>query len=379
MIYSFLDDFNTYKEYGGLMNCDLSNIMKHFNISDSVVPFGDGLINDTFCTDDGKYLVQRINTAVFNDLDGLMHNIELVTEHLKTKIIAENGNPERQTLTIVKTDDDKSYFKADKKYAYRVYKFISGAKTINSGATSKEMFNAGKCLGDFVRMLDDFPVNNLNETIKDFHNTPKRIEDLKTAVKEDKCGRVKTAVDEIDFALAGFPFADIVSSALKNGEIPLRVTHNDTKLNNILFDDITDEGLCVIDLDTVMPGSLLYDYSDALRTGAAKAKEDEENLNKVAFDISLFSEFTRGYLISVKDIITKKELELMPISVMLMPYECGIRFLTDYLSGDIYFKTNGENHNLFRARNQFKMVKDIISKQNVIEDIISKYALCEGK
>ena len=352
------------------MNFDLNKILSEFNVSSTIKSYGNGHINDTYCTEKPRYILQRINTNVFKNPDELMQNVENVTDFLRKKIIENYGDPERETMTIIKTVDGKNYFAVDKDNVFRVYKFISGTKTIESGATEKDMYSAGKGFGNFTKMLDDFPINTLYETIKDFHDTPKRVEALKESIEKDTAGRKRYVEKEIEFALINAEFADKVTKGLASGEIPLRVTHNDTKINNILFDEKSGEALCVIDLDTVMPGSMLYDFGDALRIGASTAAEDETDLEKIHFSEAIFRAFAKGFIGEVKDVMTKREAELFAFSVKLMTYECGIRFLTDYLNGDIYFKIHRENHNLDRARNQFKLVEEIGKKEDVLQDII---------
>ena len=354
---------------------DLNEILSEFNLKSKIKSCGNGHINSTYCTEDLKYILQSININVFKNPDELMQNIVNVTGFLKKKIIENHGDPERETMTVVKTSDGKSYYRVDSDNAFRVYKFISGTKTIENGATAKDMYSAGKCFGKFTKMLDDFPIETLFETIKDFHNTPKRVEALKEAIKKDAAGRKAYAEKEIEFALKNAEFADKVTKGLASGEIPLRVTHNDTKINNILFDENSGEALCVIDLDTVMPGSMLYDFGDALRIGASTAAEDETDLTKVRFDEEIFKAFAKGYIGEVGDVMTEAEAERFAFSVKLMVYECGIRFLTDYLDGDIYFKIHRENHNLERARNQFRLVTEIADKEDILNEIVKE--LCK--
>jgi len=352
------------------MNFDLNDILSKFSVNSTIKNYGNGHINDTYCTEEPRYILQRINTNVFKNPDELMQNIENVTDFLRKKIIDNYGDPERETMTVIKTSDGKNYYEVDKDNVFRLYKFISGTKTIESGATAKDMFSAGKGFGNFTKMLDDFPIDTLFETIKDFHNTPKRVEALKEAIEKDIAERRRYVEKEIDFALRNAEFAGKVTDGLASGEIPLRVTHNDTKINNILFDEKSGEALCVIDLDTVMPGSMLYDFGDALRIGASTAAEDETDLGKVHFDETIFKAFAKGYIGEVKDVMTKKEAELFAFSVKLMTYECGIRFLTDHLNGDTYFKIHRENHNLDRARNQFKLVEEIAKKEDILNGIV---------
>ena len=354
------------------MNFDLNDILLKFNVNSTIQTYGNGHINDTYCTEKPKYILQRINTNVFNNPDELMQNIQNVTEFLRKKIIANYGDPDRETLTVIKTNDGKNYYEIDKENVFRVYKFISDTKTFENGVTEKDMYSAGKGFGKFTKMLDDFPIDTLFETIKDFHNTPKRVEALKEAISKDVMGRARYCEKEIEFALKKAEFAAAITDGLTSGEIPLRVTHNDTKINNILFDKHSGEALCVIDLDTVMPGSMLYDFGDALRIGASTAAEDETDLSKVHFDEMIFKAFTKGYIGEVKYVMTKREAELFAFSVKLMTYECGIRFLTDYLNGDTYFKIHRENHNLDRARNQFRLVEEIEIKEDVLRTIVKE-------
>ncbi len=349
---------------------DLNKILREFDVTSTIERYGNGHINDTYCTESPRYILQRINTQIFKDPEKLMENIENVTSFLREKIKEAGGDPDRETLTVIKTSDGKSYFSADDGNAYRLYRFIEGTKTIENDRTLEDMYKAGIGFGRFSNMLSDFPVEKLHETIPDFHHTPKRVEALEKAIEEDKAGRVASVQAEIEFVLEYATCADVVVKGMKEGEIPLRVTHNDTKINNILFDAKTGDAVCVIDLDTVMPGSMLYDFGDALRIGASTGAEDETDLDKVWFDTEIFTRFTQGYLGETKNSLTKREIELLPFSAKLMTYECGIRFLTDYLNGDTYFKIHREHHNLDRARNQFKLVLDIHEKEKELSEIV---------
>lgn len=351
---------------------NLYNIMEQFNIGSKISPYGNGHINGTFSVEVPRLLLQRINTNVFKNPDELMENIENVTEFLREKIIAAGGDPERETLRIIKTVDGKNYYRDAENHVYRMYRFVENTKMIVSDKTNEELYHAGKGFGHFQKMLSDFPVDVLHETIPDFHHTPKRVEALKTAIKEDRAGRAAGITAEIEFALEYAKIADVVVSGIESGEIPVRVTHNDTKIDNILFDDKTGEAICVIDLDTVMPGSMLYDFGDALRMGASTGTEDEVDLSKVHFDTEAFRHFAKGYLEEMKEDLTQTELKLLPFSAKLLTYECGIRFLTDYLNGDTYFKIHRENHNLDRARNQFKLVTEIAEKEDILEAIVAE-------
>ena len=344
------------------MAYNLQEILKRFCIEVDIQPYGDGHINDTYLAQSTpRYILQRINTEVFTRPDQVMENITAVTEHLRKKILQEGGNPLRETLTVVKTESGENFLR-DGEDCYRVYRFIEGARTYNLAESPEQMYQAAKAIGKFQKRLADFPVERLHETIPRFHDTPSRVEQLRQAVSENCAGRLETARAEVDFAMELGCYASLITDAMAAGQIPLRVTHNDTKLNNIMLDDETGEGICVIDLDTVMPGSLLYDYGDALRFGASSGQEDEQDLSKIHFVMSVYDAFTRGFLEEAGEAMTKKERDLLPWSVVLMTYECGIRFLADYLNGDKYFKIHRPNHNLDRARTQLKLVQDQMKK-----------------
>ncbi|MBE5818845.1 MAG: aminoglycoside phosphotransferase family protein [Clostridiales bacterium] len=355
---------------------DFKAILKNFGIdiccNDMVQPYGDGHINDTYLVStEPKYILQRINTTVFKDPVRLMNNIALVTEFLGNKIKENGGDPEVETLTIVKTVDGENFFEFEGNH-YRVYLFING---VSYNLPNNELlYEAGKAFGKFQNQLADFNAELLFESIPNFHHTRKRFNTLKAAVEADKMGRANSVKDVIDFALSCEKYVDIVVDGIADKTIPLRVTHNDTKINNILFDKETNACLSVIDLDTVMPGSMLYDFGDALRFGASSAKEDETNLDAVFCQLDKFEAFTKGFLGEVKASATAREIELLPLSVLLLTYECGIRFLTDYLEGDTYFKIHYPEHNIDRARNQLKLVADIETKLDEMSNIVKKYA-----
>jgi Ser/Thr protein kinase RdoA (MazF antagonist) len=254
-----------------------------------------------------------------------------------------------------------------------MYTFVDDTVTYEVVENPIQLYHAGKAFGKFQRRLDDFPAEKLYETIKDFHNTPDRVEQLKSAIENNLANRKDQVKEEIQFALDYAKYASIIMDNIKSGLVPLRVTHNDTKINNLLFDVVTNEAICVIDLDTVMPGSALYDYGDALRFGASSGAEDEQDLDKIWFDMEKFEAFTKGFLEEIGDCLTEKEKELLPVSALILTYECGIRFLADHLNGDTYYKIHRENHNLYRARTQFKLCKDIESKFPEMKKIVDKY------
>ena len=360
------------------MSNNLNKIIAEFNIEsekilDDSSNFGEGHINSTYLLNfsSGKYILQRINNDIFKNVENLMSNILLVTDHIGKKVISRGGNPERETIKFIMTKSGKPYVMGDDGSYFRLYKFIDDVDVYQMVENEEQFYSAAKAFGRFQNDLSDFKADKLYETIPNFHDTKKRFENLKAAIEADVVGRKKDVLGDIEFALLREKETNIVVEAIKNGEIPLRVTHNDTKLNNVLFKKGRNEALCVIDLDTVMPGSLLYDFGDSIRFGASSAVEDETDLDKVYCDLELFAAFTKGFLEEVGKNMTMKEIELLAFSAKLMTYECGIRFLTDYLSGDTYFRIHKPSHNLDRARNQFKLVADMESKMNKMNECVT--------
>ncbi|WP_026651725.1 phosphotransferase enzyme family protein [Butyrivibrio proteoclasticus] len=352
------------------MEIDIRKIVEHFDIDGEMVyeePFGCGHINDTYaiyCKRElhppVRYILQRINSEIF-DVDKLMHNICLVTDYLKEKIAANGGDPLRSTLTLVRTRDGKSYYRDSSGSCYRIYLFIENTVSYQSAATREVLENAGRAFGNFQKLLFDFDASKLYEVIPNFHNTVKRYEAFERAIAEGIPDRVKAAEKEISFATERKNYCDRIVSKLGSDQIPLRVTHNDTKLNNILMDPDTNESVCIIDLDTIMPGSLLYDFGDSIRFGANTATEDETDLSKVRFDAGMYDAYAKGFLSEMEPYMTRQEIDLLPFSSVLMTYECAIRFLSDFLVGDTYFKVDYPTHNLDRTRNQFKLIEDMES------------------
>lgn len=343
-------------------------------------PYGSGHINDTYaavfkCMDGStrRYIMQRINHNVFKNPVKLMENIDGVTKHLRKKIISAGGDPERETLNIIPTLSGESLYKTDDGNYWRSYIFIEGARTYDVVANTGHFYAAGKAFGRFQELLSDFHADKLYETIPDFHHTGKRYDTFINAAEKDSYNRAAEVSAEIEFAIKRSGDTRILVNMLENGKLPLRVTHNDTKFNNVMIDDKSGEGICVIDLDTVMPGSALYDFGDSIRSGANPAAEDERDLSKVWMELSLYKKFTQGYLESAGAFLAPAELEYLPFAAKLMTLECGIRFLTDYLNGDVYFKVHRPGHNLDRARTQFKMVEDMESKWDKMHQIVNRY------
>ncbi|MBR3895265.1 MAG: aminoglycoside phosphotransferase family protein [Clostridia bacterium] len=356
------------------MKSDLNHVLRQFNIGVDTNPYGSGHINATYLVDCApQTILQKINTSIFKDPSDVMDNIAAVTEHLRKKIIAAGGDPMRETLTLVPTVDGKPFYVDPDGNAYRMYYFIQGARTYDQ-AESPEMFAASAhAFGKFQRMLSDFPAHVLHEVIPNFHNTSDRLRQFREAVEKDVMGRAASVQPEIEFVLSRADVVSRITDAIADGSVPLRVTHNDTKLNNVMLDDVTHEGVCVIDLDTVMPGSMLYDFGDSLRFGASTGAEDETDLSKIEFDLTYFEAFTKAFIEEVGADMTARERELLAFSALLMTLECGMRFLGDYLNGDTYFRIHREHHNLDRCRTQFKLVADMEKKMDQMNAIVAKY------
>lgn len=333
-------------------------IAQYFELNGEAVscePYGTGHINDTYLvvTDKGeRYILQRVNTNVFKEPTGVMKNIELVTSWL-----AKKATDPREVLQLIKTKDGKVYHE-DETGFYRMYNFVSNSVCL-SHAEPWEFEQCGKAFGKFQYDLSDFPAEELSETIPDFHNTPKRFEAFNRAVEKGVCGRAASVQKEIAFAKEREEFSHVLMDAHKEGRLPLRVSHNDTKSDNVLLDEKTHEALCVIDLDTIMPGFSVTDFGDAIRFGASTAAEDEQNLDIVHFDIERYRAYIKGFLEGNKGSLTEGELDLLAEGSKMMTLECGIRFLGDYLEGDVYFKTAYPEHNLVRARTQFKLISEM--------------------
>ena len=336
------------------------------------IPNGHINVTDRVKVNGKNYILQRINTNIFKDPVGLMNNISSVTEFLRKKIIEANGDADRETLTLVKTLDGK-YTYEDESGLYRMYLFITEATCYNK-AEKKGMFGeSAKAFGRFQNLLADFDAKTLSETIVNFHNTPVRFSNFEKALAENVAGRKDECKAEIEFYLAHKDYCPTITSRLADGRLPTRVTHNDTKLNNVMIDDATGSGICVIDLDTVMPGSMLYDFGDSIRFGASSAAEDEKDLDKVYCVPALYDEYVSGFLSEMKGTITDEEIKLLHDGAIMMTLECGMRFLTDYLEGDTYFRTHYAGQNLDRARTQMKLVADMEARRDEFEAIIKKY------
>ena len=365
---------------------ELNTIVSHFQIDGRFLmgePYGCGHINSTYCLyfdrenrPPMRVILQKINTSIFQDADGLMNNITLVTDHIRKKN-ADSPDVDRCTLTVIPTVDGKSYYRAENGDCYRAYVFVENSFSLQQVENADQFESLAATFGEFQNQLADFDASQLVESIPNFHNTAKRFEAFEQAAEADLAGRAATVADEIAFAKARKEDASLLLNELKAGNLPLRVTHNDTKLNNVLFDADSSKAVCVIDLDTVMPGLVHYDFGDSIRFGASTAAEDEKDLSKVEMDLGLFEAYTRGFLASCGKALTEKEIEYLPFSAKLMTYECGIRFLTDYLNGDTYFKIHYPDQNLDRCRTQFKLVADMEEKMEAMKAIVKR--LCQAQ
>lgn len=335
----------------------------------SASSYGNGHINDTFLLVFDMYgmgrlklILQRLNTEVFPNPDTLMENVIGVTSFLQKKITAAGGDASRETLTLIPTASGKLYYVDSMGGYWRAYQFITDAVCYERVSKKEDFYESARLFGQFQQMLSDYPIHSLHEIIPGFHDTRARFTQFQKALTEDVCSRISEAAEEIAFACAYEYLCDIFPPLIASGELPLRVTHNDTKLNNLMFDSRTDKGLCIIDLDTVMPGLLAYDFGDAIRFGANTAAEDERQLHKVSMDFSLYETYVKGFAAGCGQTMTERERAMLPEGAMVMTYECGLRFLTDYLSGDTYFKISRPEHNLDRCRTQFALLADMEKK-----------------
>ena len=376
--------FSTRRKIEGADSRSLEDAIYAFGFGQKcsyVKPFGEGHINETYAVymqeEDGsdvpQYVLQRLNINVFKNPSQVMENIFGVTEFLREVIREEGGDVDRETLSYIKTKSGETYFEDAQGQPWRCLHFISNSVCYQTVEEPDQFYQSAKSFGHFLKQLGNYPAESLHETIPQFHDTVKRFRDFAKAVKKDVKNRSRSCKKEIAFALEREEDCGVLMEQLNKGILPLRVTHNDTKLNNILFDSDTDKGLCIIDLDTIMPGLAANDFGDSIRFGASTAEEDEKDLEKVHFDIHLYELYVKGYLEMAKDVLTPAEVESLPWGARLMTLECGMRFLTDYLQGDVYFKTAYPEHNLVRARTQFQLVKEMEEQFEAMQEIAKKY------
>ena len=344
------------------------------------VRYGQGHINDTFCVlcqprvgDCVRFILQGLSQAAFPRPGELMENFVNITAYLRQKIAQSGGDPDRETMTLVKTRQGAGFVTDDSGKVWRLIRFIENTDSFQQ-ATPRLFEASARAFGRFQYMLRDYPAGTLHETIVNFHNTEDRFDKFAAALEADKMGRAAGVREEAQFVLARKADCSVALDAMRRGELPLRVTHNDTKLDNILFDRETGEGICVIDLDTTMPGLSINDFGDSIRFGANHCAEDEKDLSKVNFDLELYEAYTRGFLEGARGSLTPTELRYLPWGARLMTLECGIRFLTDYLDGDNYFRIHYPEQNLDRCRTQFKLVRDMEQQFGRMLAVVEKYS-----
>ena len=348
------------------------DILARFQLDSAPVSserYGCGHINETYLvvTESGRrYILQKISNRAFPDVAGLQENIAAVTAFIHTQTDDPYG-----ALTLIPTDEGKTWLHWGENSDWRVYDFIEGAVCLQKPETPEDFYQSAIAFGTFQQQLAEFPAHTLHETIKNFHNTPDRYRIFKEVLAKDVMNRAKDVQAEIDFVLAHEEMGGRLVGLLKEGKLPLRVTHNDTKLNNVMLSESERKPMCVIDLDTTMPGLSAYDFGDSIRFGAATAAEDEKDLSKMEMDLDLFRIFTRGFLTACPG-LTEEERKALPLGAMTMTLECGVRFLTDYLDGDHYFGIHYPEHNLDRCRTQFKLVTDMESKWDEMMKIVAE-------
>jgi hypothetical protein len=360
---------------------DLKSIVKHFCISGELTeikPLPRGHINDTYVltTEKNKqivrYILQRINHIVFKDTPSVMINIARVTEHIISRMQTIDPDLASRQLTVICTDDNKCFYEDTDGNFWRVYNFIENAVSHDTIESAELAYEAARMFGWFQNMLVDLSGPALHESIRDFHNTPKRFRTFQRILKEDTRNRAKNAKPEIQFVFDNASICDVLLNLAGEGKIPVRITHNDTKVNNVMLDKSTNKGVCVIDLDTVMPGLSIYDFGDMIRTGATSADEDEYDLSKVTMNLTMFEMFVRGFAEQASHFLTTAEKEHLPFAAKLITFEQLIRFLTDYLAGDVYYKVQRQDHNLDRTRTQMKLVQSIIAQEEGMNKVIEK-------
>lgn len=359
-----------------LLMMNIEKIISAFDFNSPILSIDEckiGHINSTFfvkCAS-GRYIAQKIKKGVFKDPAAIMKNAVGVTDHIRAKLAACGGDVQNSALQFIKNNG--RYYHIDENGEYwRAYQYVDGV-CYDKCDTPALFTRVGAAFGNFQNQLADYDISTLHETIPNFHNTEKRYEAFEAAVAADICGRAAACAAEIEFIRARRKDCSFIVDGLASGLFPLRVTHNDTKPNNVIMDKNTGEGLCVIDLDTVMPGSLLYDFGDAIRFGASSATEDETNLDKVFVRVDMFEAYTKGFVTSLSKRITKEELRALPEGARILTLEQGMRFLTDYLQGDTYFRIHHEGHNLERTRTQLKLVADMEEKRPLLQAIVDQY------
>ena len=363
------------------MKHNIGSIVKQFCIDGDLTdvrPLLHGHINDTYVLITVKdkqiirYVLQRINHTVFKDPPSVMKNIVRVTEHIRSRMRIIDPDLASRQLTVISSVDNTCFYEDSDGNFWRVYNFIEDAVSYDTIESKELAYEAARMFGWFQNMLVDLPEPALHESIPDFHNTPKRLSTFERVLKEDSCNRAKNAKPEIKFVFDNASICDILLNLADEGKIPVRITHNDTKVNNVMLDKNTNKGVCVIDLDTVMPGLSIYDFGDMIRTGATFADEDERDLSKVTLDLPMFEMFVEGFAGETSHFLNSTEKEHLVFAAKLITFEQLIRFLTDFLAGDIYYKVHRQDHNLDRTRTQMKLVQSMVEQQEVMDEVVEK-------
>lgn len=360
----------------------LKDVSQHFQIYGEILHaelLKIGHINETYTAtyDQGgmrvRYIHQKLNRQVFKNPAGVMKNVMRVTGHIRKKLETRNVRDlTRRTLIVIPTRDGKACHENGNREVWRTFVFVEGVQTHEAVQTPAQAFQAGKAFGEFQNLLVDLPGDRLIETIPDFHNTRKRYENFQKAVQADRNNRAASAAKEIEFAQEREEMTGVILDAMARKTIPERITHNDTKFNNVMLDVVTGEAMCIVDLDTVMPGCALYDFGDMVRTTSSPTLEDELDLSKVRMQMPMFKMLAQGYLSAAGQFLTQPEKDLIAFSGKLITFEIGLRFLTDYLSGDVYFRTHRPGHNLDRCRTQFKLVESIERQEPAMQKFVER-------
>lgn len=358
---------------------DLKSVVKHFHLGAALVeiaPLTQGHINDTYILrseEKGRvvrHVLQRINHEVFKDPPAMMANIIRITEHIRGKMQKIGSELASRQLSVVRADNGDGYWTGPEDNYWRIFDFVEQAVTYDTGDSPELAGEAARMFGWFQRMLEDLPEPVLNETIPNFHNTRLRFEQFQEVLDRDPCNRAKDAQREIDFLLENAGICDVLTDLVEKGDFPCRIAHNDAKINNIMFDRHTHQGVCIVDLDTVMPGLSIYDFGDLVRTAANPAEEDEPDLSKVTLDMAMFTALARGFAMETNGFLTPIEKDHLAFGGKLITFEQFIRFFTDYLSGDVYYKIHRAGHNLDRSRTQMKLVQSIIEQEAAMNEIV---------
>jgi len=359
---------------------DVTSVIDNFNIKGtilSVEPFGGGHINDTFrikskLQEDHYYILQNVNRYVFRDIEGLMNNISIVTEHIREKLKRNNvSDYKRRSLELIKTKEDWLYFEDNDGKCWRLFNFIEDHIVYDGAPNTEIAFEGARMFGQFLNHLSDIESGIIVETIPEFHNIKFRLANLEIAIREDAVNRVKHVKKDIEYVLSRYEIMSVIQDLGEKGSIPPRIVHNDTKINNVLFDH-ENNGLCVVDLDTIMPGYVHYDFGDGIRTCANTGAEDDADLKNISYDLEMYKAFSAGYIESVSSILNETERSTLAHAALLFPFIMGVRFLTDYIAGDVYYKIHYPGHNLVRTKAQLKLAQDGEAKFNEMHRIIRK-------